>query len=53
MPTQLIGDKNRITQVTNNLVSNAIQFAIKDTASEITAKYDVATEKILINVSYR
>ena len=37
VPTQLFGDLNRITQVTNNLVSNAINFGLKDSFAEITA----------------
>ena len=40
MPIKLIGDKDRIIQVTNNLVNNAIEFAKKSTEAEITARYD-------------
>ena len=40
MPIKVIGDKSRFTQITNNLVRNAIDIANKDTITEITAKYD-------------
>ena len=42
MPIKLIGDNNRITQVTNNLVNNAIEFAKLKSVAEITASYDNA-----------
>ena len=40
MPNRLIGDKMRIIQISNNLVSNAVTYAIKDKNVTISCNYD-------------
>ena len=50
IPFTLIGDKVRMTQVCNNLVSNAVKFAKLNTDAYIKASYISETKQLEISV---
>ena len=51
MPNRLVGDKMRIIQVSNNLVSNAVAYAIKDKTVTINCTYESETSNLEVSVS--
>ena len=51
MPNRLVGDKMRIIQVSNNLVSNAVAYAIKDKNVTINCTYESETSNLEVSVS--